>query len=181
MPRSTHVDTVSEGKHVGTPGITLREFRTAAATDIRRWIEELDRTPPRGTLSVGIFQQACRYAEELLRRAAESHIEGTPDLGAEALSTVSGGKKKHVAKLTLGECVQLLLILDSKRRLGSKRKVISKSDRTLLDRLSGSRNRFAHGSASARLEREAMGLFLADVLRLSEAAVIEEAVLRETR
>ena len=160
---------------------TLQKFRKSAANDIRRWLEELDRTPARATLSVGILQQACRYAEELLRRAGGIYIEGTPDLGAEALSKVSDGKKKDVAKLTFGQCVQLVVFLDSKRQLASGRKVISKSDKELLNRLSTLRNKFTHDSSSALIEGENMRLFLANVLRLSEASVIEGAVGRETR
>src|SRR5262245_55713739 len=146
----------------------LRTFRDGAGKDIQRWLDELLQAPARSTLLVGIVMQAYKFAEEILRKIAEVAVEAAGDAGLEAVATVSKGGKK-LARLTLGEYVQLLVFMDSRRLLVPDRKIISKADKALLDRVSASRNDFTHRYIDQEKTRE----LLSDVHRLIALPVVE--------
>lgn len=160
---------------------TLRQFQQRAADDLSRWLVELDGAPTRATLTIGILKQAFGYAEELLRRAAEIYLRDLPDHGAEVLTIVGGGKKKTLLRLTFGECLQLVVLLESRRLLGSKHKVISKGDQALLEGLSSARNRFAHDFPSSLDDPGVIKGFISEVLRLARTSLIQLAVIQESR
>jgi hypothetical protein len=126
-----------------------------------------------------MLNQAYRFAEELLRRAAAVHMADRPNMRDEALGVVTKGKKKTLEKLTFGETVNFIASLDRKRRLVPGQKVVSKTDKALLKRLSSSRNSFAHGQAATRLHEEEIRSFLNDVARVCTLAVVEAAVRSE--
>ena len=156
----------------------LRDLRDSASRDVRRWITELDLTSPRQTLSVGILQQACRHAENLLRQSAEVYLPPTSPLLPIGLNAITNGRKKTIAKLTFGECGQLLIFADSKKALQKGRHLIRKADRSLIDRLTRARNDFAHDTPVARIDGSFMLTFLSDVLSLTRTSVVECAVAR---
>ena len=156
----------------------LSRFQERAENDLRRWLRELKTSEPRATLSVGIVKQAFSYAEELLRRAAQHYVADAPDGGAEAIAAVCGGKRKAVAKLTLGEYIQLLMYLDARKQLTPTGRAIRKADEALLDRLRSARNNFTHGSPTDGLKVQEMRAFIEDVLQLSESAVVRLAALQ---
>ena len=158
---------------------TLTQFRDRAAKDLSRWHDELDGERPRATLTVGIVKQVFSFAEELLRRSATIYLSIAADVSAEAVATVTGGKKKTFSKPTFGLCVQLLIYLDSHHGLGSNSRVISKADQALFENLLSSRNAFAHGSLADAMDINTMRMLIDDVLRLSRTKIVQLAALKE--
>lgn len=163
--------------HSHPPVESLAQLKRRLDADLRRWSVELDGASPRATLSTGILQKAFAYAEQLLRSAAEIFLAQLPDGGTGVIAEVTNKKTIAISKLTFGQCVQVLAYLDSRRQLGSGRKVISKADENLLNRLSKARNAFAHG-APAEIDAVAIRQYLVDVMQLSELNAIRLAASR---
>jgi hypothetical protein len=159
----------------------LADLQARAREDIQRWLSEVENGLTRGTLSAGMLRQAFAYAEEMVRRAAKVFVERAGNLGAEALMTASDGKKKSVDKLTFGQCVNLLELLDARNLIVPRRKAISRGDRELLSSLTKARNEFAHGSPSLMADGAVLRQALENVRKLSHFAVIEHAAHQNGR
>jgi hypothetical protein len=154
--------------------IGLKKQRDSTIQEVTRWLSELDRGP-RGTLSMGMIQQAAIRAEELLRQCVRLALDGDVDLTEQVLAAVAKGKRS-VDKMTFGECSHALQYLDTRKRLPGGRRLIPNRDRELLDRTVKLRNDFTHRPAT---EIESVRAFLVNVLALCSMPVITAAVLRD--
>lgn len=155
----------------------LNLVRNAAARDTRRWLSELEGTSPRNTLSVGIVQQACRHAEQIIRGVLHVFEAAEPEHVQAALPVSAGGRPRSVRQSTLGECIHVLLSLDDKRRLLHRRAVVSNSDRLLLRRVLRARNEFAHGPPGPFDPVQAKSI-LRDVERVCGIKLVDAALRR---
>jgi hypothetical protein len=153
----------------------LVELQERAREDVHRWMSEAEEGSTRGTLSAGMLRQAFAYAEEMVRCAANVLVERAGHAGMEALAIASDGKKKPVDKLTFGQCVNLLEMLDARNVIVPRRKTISREDRELLSALTRARNEFAHGSAVVAADGALVRRTLENVRKLSYLAIIEHA------
>jgi hypothetical protein len=153
----------------------LSELQVSARRDIQRWLAEVGDGTLRGTLSAGILRQAFAYAEDMVRQAAKIFVDAAGAAGAEALVAAADGKKKPIEKLTFGQCVKLLDMLDARKLIAPRRKAISRVDRELLAALTVARNDFAHASPSGLGDGASMRTTLENVRTLSCMPVIEWA------
>jgi hypothetical protein len=156
---------------------SLRGLRDDAQRDLTRWLGELKTAPARATLSIGMIQQACRYGEGLLRMTLHVHATADPGRVADAIPAPPTGKqKKPLARLTFGECAQVISVLNAKRQLGQNRNVLPKADLQRLERLVALRNRFAHGGPASETGPATITSLIQEVLWLSNHRMIDSAI-----
>jgi hypothetical protein len=151
----------------------LADLRDKAKRDTDRWLRELRSGQPRNTLSLGMIQESCRYAEELLRKAALVFTRSDEKLLISGLEKVTAGKKRSIDRLTFGECLNLLVFVDGEL---NRKRLISKHDRSFLDKLSRARNTFVHGSPGSYPDESQIAKLLEDVRALCALSIIEAAV-----
>lgn len=120
--------------------------------DAQRWLKELDRFNGRGTTAYyGIMARACEHLDHIITTAAIQALSITGSASTNTVQSICGGKP--IDKLTMGQCVQLLITLkpalsralDGQSPQKASQRTFPKPLVTLLERLSRTRNDFAHG------------------------------------
>ena len=152
------------------------QSRLCADTD--RWAAELDGTGSRPTLSIGVQKRAYSHAEGLLKACSRVFVVAG---GAEDLvRVVSENKFDDVDRLTLGQCVNLLEMLDKRKLIADRGKALGKADRHLLSRITSVRNGFIHGGTAAGADDSDLADTLRDVRQLGDLRLVMLAVQRES-
>ena len=89
----------------------LRVIRDGLFRSIDRWAPEIISAPPRSTPRCGIAQKCYSQIDKMLEICVDESVIACGPEGTVATNTCAGGKP--LARLTLGERVQILEKLDS--------------------------------------------------------------------
>lgn len=151
----------------------------------QRWVQEIDAMQDRRTTAFyGIMARACEELDIILTAAAHHSLAITDLASSDSVLKITAGKPFD--KLTMGQCVQLLIILRPAlnntlaHAPGSNEQPFPKQLVALLQTLSRNRNDFAHrrfprncanrGDMEEYIRAATAGThdFLADGLRMTE-------------
>lgn len=146
---------------------SLEQHRMGLENDLSRWIQELDASP-RLTLSQGILARASEQFEQLLRSRLEIAATENPAKTEAIVGIV--GEGKEVRRLTLGQCINVLLTLDqaSELRPGSR----LSPNGSKLRKIVSSRNQVLHGRVASGAKLQVVRQFLQDLLDICKGPLL---------
>lgn len=151
---------------------------------IDRWAPEIISAPPRSTLRFGIAQKCYGQIDRILEICVDESVGECGPEGTNAVNACAGGKP--LARLTLGERVQVLERLDSclGRRVDSLvvlpgSRLLGAKGIKLLHRLSKDRNRFIHDFGD--VQPADVTALLARASELCESKLVEAIVALQAR
>lgn len=145
----------------------IEQRRLALEHDLSRWIQELD-ADPRLTLSQGILSRASEQFEQLLRSRLEIAATENPTKTEAVVAIV--GQGKDVRRLTLGQCINVLLTLDQASELHPGRRL--SPDGSKLRKIVSSRNQVLHGRVASGAKLQVVRRFLQDLLDICSGPLI---------
>lgn len=140
----------------------IQQLRQEVDQDLQRWTTELSKDT-RSTLFHGILTSACERFELLLRKRLALARQESPSITEDLL--VEFGHGKSWERLTLGECLDILLALDDRHLLGHGR-LLAAQRRQQAWRIIQKRNALVHGRYDSRSKQQDAPILLDDLLTL---------------
>ena len=149
----------------------LERRRALLEADLNRWLGELENAA-RETLSQGILSRAAAEFERVIRDRLEIAAQENPSKAQSVVELV--GQGKPIGKLTLGQCINALLMLDKAKELGTHHATGTPLNATQLRSIVKSRNEVLHGRVASTAKIDVVRRFLTTLRDVCQDSLLRE-------